>query len=236
MKIIADEKKIKRNIQFGNYIPMVGMTFLVASAVLGFSPNSIPGSAWITPACLLLGFIFTQIGFYFINRYGRRPPMHEAITTSLKGLTKDYTLYHYITPVSHLLVGPAGVWVLESYYQYGNIVYEKDRWKQKGGGFLMLYLRLFAQEGLGRPDIEVKLDLETIKKELEDKLGEPLPLLNAALVFTDPRAVVDAENAPYPTVKVDNLKNVIRQQAKINSLTPEQIKKITDVLPQETMD
>ena len=66
-----------------------------------------------------------------------RPRVDERLTAALKGLTKDYTLYHFLTPVNHLLVGPAGVWIIEAYYQRGNIVYEGNKWKQKGGGLLL---------------------------------------------------------------------------------------------------
>ncbi len=91
---------------------------------------------------------------YYGNRWGRSPRPDELIDKGLKGLGREYTIYHYVTAASHLLVGPAGVWTLMPYYQSGKIVYEKKRWKSRGGGFIQSYLRLFGQENMGRPEIE----------------------------------------------------------------------------------
>jgi hypothetical protein len=184
----------------------------------------------------MVGFILSQVGIYFGNRWGRSPRVDERITAALKGLTKDYTLYHFLTPVSHLLVGPAGVWIIEPYYQRGTIVYEKNRWKQKGGGFLLNYLKIFAQEGLGRPDLEVQADLETLGEALKKSLGDDLPPLNASLAFFDPRAVLQADEAPFPTLKLDDLKDFLRKKAKENPLSPAQLKKVIDALPQESIE
>ena len=59
-----------------------------------------------------------------------------------------------LPPTAHLLVGPVGVWVLMPRHQAGRITYDenKNRWRQKGGNF---YLKIFAQENLGRPDLEI---------------------------------------------------------------------------------
>ena len=91
---------------------------------------------------LLLGFTLTQVGMYFGNRWGRSPRPDEKLDSGLKGLHKDFSIYHWATPVAHLLVGPAGVWVLIPYHQRGQVSYRKNRWKMSGGGFLQNYMRL----------------------------------------------------------------------------------------------
>lgn len=185
---------------------------------------------------MLGGFIILQFSVYLSNRFGRKPRIDERVTAALKGLTKDYTLYHYVTPVNHLLVGPAGVWVIRPYYQRGTIVYEKDRWKQKGGGFLLGYLKLFAQEGLGRPDLETQADLDMLRDAFKKTLGDDIPPLNASLVFYDPRAELQADEAPFPTLKIEALKEHLRKYAKANPFPPEQVKRITAALPQESVE
>ena len=57
---------------------------------------------------LLLGFLLSQVGIFFGNRWGRRPGPDELLSAALKGLEDKYTLYHYSTPVYHLLVGSFG--------------------------------------------------------------------------------------------------------------------------------
>ncbi len=108
----------------------------------------------------------SQIGMYYGNRWGRSPRPDEMIDKSLKGLGRDYTIYHYVTSAAHLLVGPAGIWTMMPYYQSGKIIYEKKRWKSRGGGFLQSYLRLFGQENMGRPEIESETEIEATKRYL----------------------------------------------------------------------
>ena len=96
-----------------------------------------------------------------------------------------YSLYHYRGPASHLLVGPSGLWVLLPYYQKGAITYADGRYKQKGGN---LYLKIFAQEGLGGPRPKSRAETENVRDLLTSSLPEgELPPVNAALVFTNPR-------------------------------------------------
>lgn len=232
MKVLTNEKVIKRNARIGQYTSLIALLILAGGMVISFTMQT---QIYLSFAALMIGFILSQIGIYFGNRWGRSPRIDERLNAALKGLTKEYTLYHFITPVSHLLVGPAGVWIIAPYYQRGKIVYEKNRWKQKGGGLLLGYLKIFAQEGLGRPDIEIQADMDTLSESLKKSIGDDLPPLNASLVFTDNRAELEAEGAPLPTLKLEQLKDFLRKVAKEKPFPAAQMKKITDSLPQESI-
>ncbi len=229
MKIVLDEKIIKRNTAIGRYSSLVALLILGGGMYVTFA---YPDQVTLSFGALLAGFLLSQFGIYFGNRWGRRPRIDERLTAALKGMTKDYTLYHYTAPVSHLLVGPAGVWIIEPYYQRGTITYEKGRWRQKGGGFLLNYLKIFAQEGLGRPDIEIETDSENLKKFLQKEFGEQIPPINAVLAFTDDRADLQVQDAPYPALKVGALKEFFRKTAKSQPLPAPEYKRITEALPQ----
>jgi hypothetical protein len=164
---------------------------------------------------LLLGFTMTQIGMYLGNRYGRRPRPDEKLDAGLKGLSNDFTLYHYSTPASHLLVGPAGMWLLLPYHQRGKVVFKKNRWQMSGGGFVQSYMRIFGQEGLGRPDIEIDKESTSLKKYLARRLEEAeIPEPKSVLVFTSDEIEIDSEGATVPAMKLKQLKDFIRQKAK----------------------
>jgi hypothetical protein len=235
MNVLTHEKAVRRNAKIGSITTFVALLILAGGMYVSFV---YPTQVYISFISLTVGFILSQVGIYFGNRWGRRPRVDERLTTALKGLTKDYTLYNFITPVNHLLVGPAGVWIIEAYYQRGTITYEKNKWRQKGGGALLGYLKIFAQEGLGRPDLDVKADTESLtaafKKALGD--GQEVPPIHAALVFTDSRAEIKAEDAPVPTVKIEQLKEVIRKAAKQNPFPALEIKRIKAVLPEESVE
>ncbi len=230
MKVILDEKIIKRNTTIGRYASLVALLILGGGMYVSFA---YPEQIAISFGALLGGFLLSQFGIYFGNRWGRRPRVDERLTAALKGLTKDYTLYHYITSVSHLLIGPAGIWILEPYYQRGTMVYQKGRWKQKGGGVLLGYLKIFAQEGLGRPDLEIDSDLSNLSNFLKKQLGNEIPPIQAVLVFTDERAELKIENAPHPALKLDELKEFLRKTAKSTPFPASELKRLSAVFPQE---
>lgn len=220
MKIVIDEKLVKRNAKIGQVLTIISLATLGAGMFITFQRPELLG---ISIGALLLGFLLSQIGIYFTNRWGRSPRPDEQISLSLKGLDKRYALFHYQTPASHLLVGPAGVWVLIPKHQRGKITYSKNRWRQSGGGFVQNYLKIFAQEGIGRPDLEIESEIEGLTKFLRKRMsdGFELPEINAALIFSNPEIDLQADDAPYPTISAKKLKDLIRKTTKASPLSPE---------------
>jgi hypothetical protein len=175
-----------------------------------------------------------QVGVFFGSRWGRRPRPDEVLDQALKGLDNKHTLYHYKSPVNHLLVGPTGVWVLQTSPARGTITFSAGRWRQRGGN---LYFKLFGQESLGRPDLELSGAVETIERFLNKNLSEEkIPEVQAALVFLNPATVIDIsddEQTPAATVSAKELKDLIRKSGKTKSISPEKAKLIQEALPTE---
>jgi hypothetical protein len=204
MRIISNTKLIKRNARIGAVASLIGLVVLAGGLVVSFTRPDQIALAW---GSLLLGFILTQVGLYFGNRWGRKPRPDEVLDNSLKGLDDRYAIYHYNSPVAHLLLGPAGLWILLPYHQSGRITYEKNRWRQRGGGFLQAYMRLFAQESLGRPDLDVGTETDAMKKFFNKFLPEITPpAINVALVMTSEKVDISVENPPNPIVQAKKLK------------------------------
>ncbi len=167
MKIIKNEKLIKRNGKIGSVLSLAALVVLGLGMYISLAMKEQFLYALIA---LVVGFIMTQIGMYIGNKFGRRPRPDEKLDAGLKGMTGDYTLYHYATPASHLLVGPAGLWLLMPYHQRGQVVFKKKRWQMSGGGFIQSYMRIFGQEGLGRPDIEIDKETGSLQKYLAKRM------------------------------------------------------------------
>lgn len=228
MEIITNNTIVRRNARIGQIASLVGLLVLAGGMYISFTQPQLFG---LSLAALLVGFALSQIGIYFGNRWSRRPRPDELLDQALKGLDDRYHLYHYSTPASHLLVGPAGVWVLMPRHQRGTISFDEDkgRWKQKGGN---LYLKIFAQEGLGRPDLEIGGELNAAKDYLSKLLPEDqVPEVQAALVFTHDRVEVEADNAPSPTLHVKKLKDLLRKEAKNKPISMDTVKEIHTNLP-----
>jgi hypothetical protein len=230
MKVIQNEKLVRRNARIGQILTVVSLVVLGGGMLITFQKQEWLG---VSVAALLVGFLLSQIGIYYTNRWGRRPRPDELLTHSLKGLDKRYALYHYTTPAAHLLIGPAGIWVLLPKHQKGKITFAKNRWKQSGGGILQGYLKLFAQEGIGRPDLEINSEIETIQRFVSKQapdLAEKIPPIRGALVFTYPDIEIDAEEAPAPALPVKKLKEFMRQAAKTKPISLETAQQLQNLL------
>jgi hypothetical protein len=184
--------------------------------------------------CLAVGFIMTQIGMYMGSRWGRSPRPDEKLDTGLKGLHSEFNMYHYSSPVSHLLVGPSGVWVLMPYHQRGKVSFEKNRWKIKGGGFLQGYMRIFGQENIGRPELDAENEVRTLQKFFAKELEKSnIPEIKPVLVFTTDDVELDSGDSPIAALKLKQLKEFMRQGGKSRSLSSGQVAEINRALTKE---
>jgi hypothetical protein len=224
MKIIKNEKLIKRNGMIGNWTSLAALVVLGGGMYISFKRTDLMVYSLIA---LLVGFTLTQFGMYMGNKFGRSPRPDEKLDAGLKGLQNEFVMYHYTTPASHLLVGPAGVWVVMPYHQRGQVEFKKNRWRIRGGGFMQSYMRIFGQEGLGRPDIEIEGELRSLKKYLSKKIDESeIPEVNALMVFTNDDVEIDGEDSPVPAMKLKQVKEFMRQKAKEKKLSVETLNKL----------
>jgi len=229
MKVFIDEKLIKRNKVVGNVLSLASIAILGIGMFLSFKDKDGTYLPY-TFGSLIVGFLLFQVANYYMNKWGKSPRPDEKITQALKGLDGNYSLHHYRSYVSHLLVGPAGIFALLPYNQPGSIEYNpsRNRWKQTGGNF---FLKTFGGESLGRPDLDARYavsDLEKLLAKMELNAGDYKP--QSIIVFTNPKATVKSENSPTPAIPVEKLKEIIRKQVKTTTLSPEILQKLKDKL------
>ncbi|MBT3314519.1 MAG: hypothetical protein HN390_07880 [Anaerolineae bacterium] len=228
MKIISNEKLIKRNAKIGQATSLSSLVILGLGMYISFQK---PELFNISIGALLVGFILSQVGIYFGNRWGRSPRPDELLDQGLKGIPGEYTLYHYSSPVPNLLVGPAGIWLLLPFHQHGTIIYDGKKWKTKGGGFTQSYMKVFGQESMSRPDLDAGAFADKLTKALKKEMPEEqIPPIQAALVFTSKTVEVEADDAPVPTLHLKKLKPFIRKMAKEAPITAKEIKAVNDAL------
>lgn len=213
MKVISNEKLIKRNNKIGQITSIAALAILAVGMFYSFKDNAGQYISW-TFTSLIVGFLLFQVGNFFLNRWGKSPRPDEVITQALKGLDDKYTLYHYSTDIPHLLVGPAGVITILPYDQGGVLKYDdaKKQWKQIGGNF---FLKVFGQEGLGKPLNEAKYSTEDLERYLL-KLGVGKDHCDpqALLLFTNGKATIEGEGSPVPFTTTEKVKDYLRKRAK----------------------
>ena len=224
MNILINTKLVKRNTRIGQALMFSGMAILIAGLILNIR---MPEMINLSLGALLVGFLLSQVGIQFSNKWARQPRPYETINKALKGLDGRYTLYHYTTPASHLLLGPSGLWVIQPKYQGGTISYSKGRYRQKGGN---LYLKIFGQDGIGRPDLEVQAEIARVQSYLRKLLpDEKIPPVNAVLSFVHPKVAIvqpEDEQPAFPFVTDEKLKDLVRKTTKGQTLSNTQINEL----------
>ncbi len=231
MKISIDIKLIKRNKLF-TQITLYAAIGLIAIGLLMSLTNKEYTQVYLSYLVLLPAYVLMQINVLMTNKWGRTPRVDQIVTHSLKGLDNKYSLFHYTTPVSHLLVGPAGIWIIKPYHQHGTIVYDENKKKylQKGGGNFLT--KLFAMDTLSDIERESDRQISNLEKYFI-KIGlkdHPKPTI--VNVFFHPDAKIQAKNAPELTINIDKLKDLIRQAVKKSPVRDEIINKILSKLPE----
>jgi hypothetical protein len=231
MKIVSNPKKINLYYKIGMYTSLGSLAFLVGAVILTLSGINRPDLTFYSFIAMIAGLILSQVGVYFANRWGKSPRVDERISQGLKGLDDRYTLYHYTTPVPHLLTGPVGIWVITPEYQSGTITFEQNRYRQQGVGF---FGRVVGQEGLGRPEMEANGHKEDFEKFLKKSLPETSqPTVRSMILFTNPKASVQVQDTPIPTMHVEKLKDFVRRKAKEEPANLETVRQVQAVLPKE---
>ena len=230
MKIISNEKLIRRNKKLSQYTLYGALAVLVLGFILTFNNPDLSDIGWAY-LILIPGYILVQVSINLGNKWGRSPRPDEIISQSLKGLDDKYSLYHYTTGVPHLLIGPAGIWIIKPYHQSGQISYDsqKKKYRQKGGA--NIFTKLFSQEGIG----DIEHDSKLLKKDLQ-KYFSKLSVQNyseprMANIFFSEKVDIKANDAPELTLHANKLKNFIRKYAKSDPAEKEMINLIQKKLP-----
>jgi hypothetical protein len=81
-------------------------------------------------------------------------------------------------------------------------------------------MRVFGQEGLGRPDIEMETEVGNVQKYLAKELDESaVPEVKPMMVFTNDEVILDAGDATVPALKLKQIKDFFRQKAREKPLS-----------------
>lgn len=221
MRIETNERLYTRNMRVALLANLSGLLLLAASLYVLFK---IPQAFGRYLLFLLGGVIFTQIGSYF-GRWNKRPD--RALNRALKSLDGSYTIYHYRSPVAHLLAGPSGLWILMPRYTRGNISYNtaRQRWQVRGA---RIWSRL-VQEGIGRPVQDASLEAEFLDNFLQKNWSGGSLFVHAVLVFVDEETEVQTGDAPIPTVSIKKLNSVIVRGDEKGRLSREQLRQLSQL-------
>jgi len=226
MKIISNIKLIARNKKISSYTTIAALVLLGLGLYLTLRND--PVSMFYSLIALFLGITVWQISIYFTNRWGAKVCPYELISAALKGLEDKYSLYHFSTPVSHLLAGPTGIWIVIPILGGGRISYENGKWKQKGVNAIF---KFFSQDKVGRPDFEARIELSDLERAMQKKDVHIDPLLIKSIaIFFNPKAELNTKDAPILCLPSGKVKDYLRKLPKTPVIPPEQLQSLNRIL------
>ncbi len=222
MKVVTNEKFIKKKARLGQWASLAGIGILALGLLISFQQ---PSLIQISFGCLVVGFILGNFGTYNIVRWVREPRPDQVLTKVLKGLGNKYQLYNYSLPAPHVLLTPGGLLVITTRNQDGEISYKDGKWRRKfRWGYLLRIFR--GEESLGNPHKDLDADVQAVRHFLQNNVSEADLPVEGIVVFIHPEAHLDLDDPQVPAVALQKLKALAQDWGKERSLRASQRKEL----------
>lgn len=237
MKILGKRADyyVWRNIQLNKSRMLIFIMLFILALIL-FIMNWFP-SATLGVILIPLAYL---LGIYSYRKYLTWKSGSLGEDTVINELSKLSDSYYVINGVvippnrgdtDHIVLGPNGVFVIESKNYGGRITCDGDEWSRHkiGAGGRKYELRI------GSPSNQVKRNAKVLKDfilENRDKIFDKAPHLwvYSLLVFTNDRATLDIKNATVDILKTDELSDFIPGQESEVMFTEEELKRIGELI------
>ena len=161
---------------------------------------------------LLVGLLGASLGSYFASRYVREPRADQTLEQALSSLDKRHTLYNYYLASNHIIASHRGLTVLEPRAQEGQVIYENGRWRHRAG--FRKFMQLFGEPALGKPDQDLQREIEWVKEWIDEVRPEDDVPVNGVVVFTSPKAELQARGSQLPIVVASDLARHMKEGMK----------------------
>ena len=230
MKIFRNDALINRNKKISQYASIIGFAVLVVGLILGF----IDPERYLIVQVLALpaGWLLSQVGLYMAHRYLRKPRPDEVLDEALGKVARDGRMYHYLLPVPHVLLMPAGPVVFVAKFQGGDVTVQDDKWHQRGVSFLR---KLFSQEALGNPTKEAENAVAALANFINKEApGVEEVSIGAIIVFTSKNSgELNLQGSSFPAMHFTKLRGYFKQKAPHDRLAAKDYEALRQAFDQE---
>jgi hypothetical protein len=175
---------------------------------------------------LLLSLVPLVAFYYYLRKYriynGGWQGEKSVAKLLSKTLSDDYSLINDVYlhggggDIDHIVLGPNGLFVLETKNWSGKITCYGDEWQRPGKrGFK------------GSPSRQVKRNVAKIRNIIDSSQLKPLGIrVEGIVVFTNNHSSLNVNNPTVPILKLQQLPNHITTQKTDNSYTSQQLEQI----------
>ena len=214
MQLLANPKLVRTRVRLGGGLYLAAMGMLVLGLFVSNSRGETNESVTIAWSTMIIGMGLWFVGIGQLRRWGPRQRQETKLAESISDLDDRYKLYAYISSSlpDYILVSPAGVNVLVTRSESGDITAQAgDEW-MKGKGPSILGLFAIFDAPFGNPSAEAGKQVEKIRQLLSSEGIEDVPVA-PLIVFTDEKVRLQTGGSTVPVAKVKGLKDVLRRSA-----------------------
>jgi len=231
MQLVANQQLVKNRVRLGLVFHFGAMAVLIGGAILSTQLDPTREIAWQTWLAFVAGLGLYTLGQTQLRRWGPGKRQEEQLGQAIRGLADRYKLYAFLSSSlpDYILVSPAGVQVLITRTDSGQISCVRDKWKSSGTRFMSLF-----GPGLGNPTADAARQLQKLRALLAEWRLEDVPTASV-IVFTNPKAQLRIEGCSITITRIKELKDVLRRMAGKGTnvaLTSSRIRAIQAILDQ----
>jgi hypothetical protein len=201
MRVVINEAHIKRYQTFSHVLFMVSLVGMVGGFIYTMTSKSTNSNSL---SCLLLpGLLFmTLLSVRMANMWIREPRPQNVLGEALKGLGKRYSLFHYLLPARHVLIGPEGVFTITIIWQERVYRVKGKRWSTVGG--MMTGLASFMrQDSVGNPFRDALFDAQSVQRVLNKIAPDSGVKVQPLIVLISPKVAAEIEDPIIPVLYAD---------------------------------
>jgi len=208
MRVVVNEKLIRKRAQTTQRAVILGVGLLGVAAVLSFNVRYLlPAYALILPGVALSSWAMRASDKWLSN-----PRTDQVLAKALKGLTQGYRLYSHILPAEQLLFSPTGLFILNVKHQDGKISCRGERWRRSFN--LGRIVRWLAEVPLGNPSKQVQAEVQRMQQFVSQQLPDADVPMQPLVVFGSPKAELDIVESEVPVLALADLKAYLRDAEK----------------------
>ena len=202
MQLVANQQLVKNRVRLGLVFHFGAMAVLIGGAVLSTQLDPQREIAWQTWVAFVAGLGLYTLGQTQLRRWGPGKRQEEQLGQAIRGLDDRYKLYAFLSSSlpDYILVSPAGVQVLVTRTDGGQISCVRDKWKSSGSRLMSLF-----GPGLGNPSADAARQLQKLR-------AQDVPT-SSVIVFTNAKAQLRVEGASSTITRIKELKDVLRRMA-----------------------
>jgi hypothetical protein len=209
MQLVANQQLVKNRTRLGLVFHFGAMAVLIGGAVLSTQLDPAREIAWQTWLAFVAGLGLYTLGQTQLRRWGPGKRQEEQLGQAIRGLDDRYKLYAFLSSSlpDYILVSPAGVQVLITKTDGGQISCIRDKWKSSGSRLMS-----FFGPGLGNPTADAARQLQKLRGLLAEWGLQDVPT-SCVIVFTNPKAQLRIEGCSITITRIKELKDVLRRMA-----------------------